>query len=96
MKSLREILIALILFFAILSCSKRITKDMAFTKAIVRVKTDSIMVIDLKLRDQEITSEGKNWHVSFPYKPISNMRGGEPHVLVDKKTGKIVKVFYTR
>jgi len=95
MKGLKEILIVLALF-AILSCGRSITKDMAFTKAIERIKTDSIMVIDLKLRDQEITSEGKNWHVSFPYKPISNMRGGEPHVLVEKKSGKIVKVFYTR
>jgi len=85
-----------LMLLSLISCGKSIAKDVAINKAIERVELDSLMVIDFDYRDQEIIEEDNNWHVSFPYKSSTNMRGGEPHVLVDIKTGEIIKVMYTR
>lgn len=84
--------------YTVISCSQSpsISEDKAFNIAQEKIVQDSVMALDFKTRTKEIFDEDKNWHVTFPLKSDLNLRGGEPHVIINKKTGEIVNTYYTR
>jgi len=69
-----------------------ITSEEAITIATQEVEADGVMSLDG--RDTEVVEEATYWHIYFPYtSPV--MRGGEPHVWVDKTTGDVINLYYT-
>jgi hypothetical protein len=70
-----------------------ISRDQAIKIAIQRVQADGIMSLDG--RSTAVIEEPNSWHISFPIS-APNMRGGEPHVIIDKASGAITRVYYTQ
>ena len=66
----------------------------ALTTAKAKVAADAVMT--LTDRDEVVTDEGANWHVSFPFKASLDRIGGEPHVKISKADGSIVRTYYTQ
>lgn len=58
-----------------------------------RIIADGKMPLTSRISDVE--DGGAAWHVSFP-SSLANPRGGEPHVIVNKSDGAIVRVYYTQ
>lgn len=82
------------IFFAGCGFGKQsITSDQAIKIAEERVKSDGVMSMDGRFPVAK--SEKDNWHVSFPIS-LPFVLGGEPHVIVDKASGKIIEVYYTQ
>ena len=69
-----------------------INKEDAIKIAAEKVKKDGI--INLEGRDQLVVDEGNAWHITFPLAEESI--GGEPHIIIDKETGYIIKSYYTQ
>ncbi len=70
-----------------------ITHEEATTIARQRVEDDGVMSLDG--RDTEHEEEADSWHIYFPY-TSDEIRGGEPHVRVDKSSGEVIDVYYTQ
>ena len=85
-----------LLMIMIQSCSSGISEETAMEIALARVEQDDFMSLDFTQRNKEVVTEGDHWHISFPYKSELYMRGGEPHVLINRRTGEVSQVFYTR
>jgi hypothetical protein len=58
-----------------------------------RVEEDGVMSLDG--RDTESEEESDSWHIYFPF-TSHEMRGGEPHVWVDKSSGDVIDIYYTQ
>jgi len=84
--------IALVLTFG--ACEPTgITVGEAIETARQRVEADGVMSLDG--RDTESEEEADSWHIYFPY-TSHEIRGGEPHVWVDKSTGDVTDIYYTQ
>ncbi len=87
--------ITLILTFG--SCAEPtptgITAGEAIEVAKQRVEEDGVMSLDG--RDTETEEEADSWHIYFPY-TSDEIRGGEPHVWVDKSSGEVIDIYYTQ
>jgi hypothetical protein len=70
-----------------------ITLEEAIDIAIQRVQVDGVMSLDG--RDTESVEEATYWHIYFPFTD-HYLRGGEPHVWVDKTTGDVIDIYYTQ
>ena len=70
-----------------------ISREKAIAIAIQRVKEDGVM--SLAGRDTNAVEEADSWHICFPY-TSHEVLGGEPHVLVDKLSGKVIRIYYTQ
>ncbi len=70
-----------------------ISKSDAVKLAEQRVQADGVMSLDG--RTTEVKEEGNDWHISFPLSS-TKVIGGEPHVLIDKASGAITRVYYTQ
>jgi hypothetical protein len=73
--------------------STGITLEEAVEIAIQRVEADGVMSLDD--RDTEHEEEADSWHIYFPY-TSHELRGGEPHVWVDKSSGEVIDIYYTQ
>ncbi|MFH0769015.1 MAG: hypothetical protein V1932_05565, partial [Chloroflexota bacterium] len=97
------VIIVLFLFFgppnlinkpgAEVSVEQVISRDDAIGLATKRVQEGGVMSLDG--RTTVVKEEQDYWHISFP---ISSPKviGGEPHVLIDKASGTITRVYYTQ
>lgn len=70
-----------------------ISSDDAVKLAKQRVQADGVMSLDG--RTTVVKEEQDYWHISFPISS-PNVIGGEPHVLIDKASGAITRVYYTQ
>ena len=96
MKYSRLIIVALIGILCLLmtNCSALqpgISRENAIKIAEERVEADNVM--SLAGRTPVVVDEEGRWHVYFLLPPEE--LGGEPHVLIDKKKGTIIEVYYT-
>jgi hypothetical protein len=84
---------AITLMLTLAGCgSTGISREQAITIATQEVVDDGVMSLDG--RDTKVVEETTYWHISFPYSsPL--LRGGEPHVWVDKSSGNVTKIYYT-
>jgi len=83
--------ITLMLTFA--GCgSTGISQTEAITIAKQAVEEDGVMSLDG--RDTEVVEAATYWHIYFPFSSL-NLRGGEPHVWVDKSSGNVTRIYYT-
>ena len=71
-----------------------ISSDSAIAIARERVVADGVM--SLEAREPIVTEEGQLWHVRFLRKGTNLVAGGEPHVMVRKSDGAVVRVYYTQ
>ena len=85
--------ITLMLAFAGCTGEGGITLEEAIDIAIQRVGADGVMSLDG--RDTESVEEATYWHIYFPFTD-HYLRGGEPHVWVDKTTGDVIDIYYTQ
>ena len=85
--------ITLMLTFAGCPGGGGITSEEAITIATQAVGDDGVMSLDG--RDTEVVEEADYWHIYFPYTD-QWLRGGEPHVLVNKTTGEVIDIYYTQ
>jgi len=69
-----------------------ISRENAISLASARVQEDGVM--SLENRTPVAIEEEGNWHIYFLLP--EDMIGGEPHILIDKNTGKIIEVYYTQ
>ena len=72
--------------------STGISREQAITIATQEVVDDGVMSLDG--RDTEVVEETTYWHIYFPFSSL-NLRGGEPHVWVDKSSGNVTRIYYT-
>lgn len=79
-----------------LSCGPKVSKQSALEIAKTYIQQDSVLSINLEERTEEVVKEDGVWHVSFPLKPETNKRGGEPHFFIDQKTGEVIETYFTR
>ena len=79
-----------------ISCGPKISKQSALDIAKSYMAQDSVLSINFEERTEHIVNEEGVWHVSFPLKPQTNKRGGEPHLFIDQKTGEVVETYFTR
>ena len=70
-----------------------INHDQAVFIARGRVLRDGVMSLDGRLTEARLKDGA--WHVQFPLAD-ENMRGGEPHVIIDANDGSVKEVFYTQ
>lgn len=70
-----------------------ITREEAINIAIQKVEGEGEM--SLEGRDTEVVEEADCWHIYFPH-TSHEIQGGEPHVLVDKGSGNVTRVYYTQ
>jgi hypothetical protein len=70
-----------------------ITVGAAIEVAKQRVEADGVMSLDG--RDTESEEESDSWHIYFPF-TSHEIRGGEPHVWVDKSSGDVIDIYYTQ
>jgi len=70
-----------------------VTLEEAIGIARQRVEDDGVMSLDG--RDTEQEEEADSWHIYFPY-TSHEIRGGEPHVWVDKSSGEVTDIYYTQ
>ena len=75
------------------SAQPDITPEEATAIARQRVQDDGVMSLDG--RDTEVVEEADYWHIYFPY-TSHEIRGGEPHVWVDKSSGEVIDIYYTQ
>lgn len=75
------------------SVGQGISSEDAVKLAQQRVQTDGVMSVDGRIAVVE--EEQNYWHVSFPLSS-PKVFGGEPHVLIDKTSGAITKIYYTQ
>jgi hypothetical protein len=93
------IFIGVILFFLGQSLGEEtpvqsvISRDDALSLATNRVQEDGVMSLDG--RKTTVKEEPNQWHISFPLS-ATMVRGGEPHVIIDKASGAITDVYYTK
>lgn len=73
--------------------STGISREQAITIATQAVNDDGVMSLDG--RDTWVEEEEDYWHIYFPYTSLG-LRGGEPHVLVDKSSGAVTDIYYTQ
>ncbi|MEL6305590.1 MAG: PepSY domain-containing protein [Bacteroidota bacterium] len=79
-----------------ISCGPKISKQSALDIAKSYMAQDSVLSINFEERTEQIINEEGVWHVSFPLKPETNKRGGEPHLFIDQKTGEVIETYFTR
>lgn len=75
------------------------TSGISEAKAIEVAKSRVIsagVMTNLDDRDEVTVDEGANWHVYFPLKEALDVLGGEPHVIVAKTDGTVVRIYYTQ
>lgn len=70
-----------------------ISRDDAVGLATNRVQEDGVM--SLADRKTAVKEEPNQWHITFPL-TATMVRGGEPHVIIDKASGAIIDVYYTQ
>ena len=87
---------ALVFLLVFISCGPKISKQSALDIAKSYMEQDSVLTINFEERTEHIVNEEGVWHVSFPLKPETNKRGGEPHLFIDQKTGEVVETYITR
>jgi hypothetical protein len=81
------------LMFTFAACEPTgISREEAITIANQAVEEDGVMSLDG--RDTEAVEEATYWHIYFPFSSL-NLRGGEPHVWVDKSSGNVTRIYYT-
>ena len=70
-----------------------ISRDEAVGIATTKVEEDGVMSLD----DRKVSAkeESNQWHITFPL-TATMVRGGEPHVIIDKASGAIIEVYYTK
>lgn len=87
------VIIGLCSVFGCSSGKQSINKSDAVKLAEQKVKADGAM--SLEGRTTVVKDEGNNWHISFPF-TSTTVIGGEPHILIDKASGAITRVYYTQ
>lgn len=86
-----------LLFLLTIACGQtaKITQKEAVVLATEHLNL-GMEISDLDQKDKQIRDVGKYWQVSFPSKKPAVPGRKETHVIIDKKTGEILKVIHTR